>query len=678
MGRPRLATLKPEQDLIKGRRQRADAAEITLPPVATPLERQKALDDPIFFVEYCCGCALKHKIPPALQEFVLGAVESAKKGGTSLVVLPRGTGKTTLLSCALLYCIVKRLVRFPVAVGANQAAANQILRNILAIIENSPQMLECFPELAYPIRECEGRWQRASLQHIKGVRTNVRFNADRIHLPDIGTNRGATIVARGAGSSVRGLVDTDGSRPDWVIGDDLQKASTARSETQLDRLEKYLLEDIRGLSGSDTPLAVYIAATPLAPNDIVDRLSRRPDVRTVRKPLVSSWPKNTKLWDEWTQKYYADVAGNTSTATEFYAANRAEMDVGAEVLDPLAYPPTMLSALERAYSLKAQMGEQAFRQEYLLEVPKLSKSLALDAAEVSKRLSNVPRYIVPSECKALVASIDVGTATAIHVAVVAYGPGQIASVIDAYRFPERGRLLDKNLPEPQLDAMLTKALVGVIANLTAPGRYRTEATGKPMPITAIAVDRGYRTQVVDNVARYFQRKRINVCPCKGVSNGYYRPTKQTIGKADNIDCREYDGVRWYGYNADVLKLQVLTAFQGEPMTRGSLSLFGSDPAAVYPIAQEIAGEQLLEILTGHYGQTYRWAPSSVGVGNHYLDTLVLNLGMATWLRFRSAESVESMVSTEQKPKAETEKPENKAVQLLGRHLHKRPKIRIKR
>ena len=645
MSRGVRGTARPDRSNINSRMRHEDAAEIVIPAAETPDERERCLADPVYFSEHCCACALKHPIPPKLRAFVNEIVRSAKQGGNVLVVLPRGIGKTTLLSCSLLYCVCARIIRFPVLVGCSQLAANSILHNILATIESSDPLLWCFPEIAFPIRDGAGRWQRFAHQHVRGRRTNVVTNHDKLHLPDL-DERGATIVARGAGAAVRGLVDADGSRPDWVLIDDPQKPSTARSDTQLDALEKYILEDLRGLAGGDSTISLFVAATPLAPNDIVDRLSKRPDFKVVRMPLVSSWPDNKALWEEYTRLLYGDLVNGTKASHDYYLANRPAMDAGGEVLDPLAYPPTLSSAIERAYYLKATMGDDAYKQEYQLETRTRSTTLRLDAAEVSRRLSLVPRRIVPAECKAIVATIDVGTDSGLHIAVTAYGPGQLASIVDAYRYPDSGPLLPRNLPDAQLDQALTKALVGVVANLCARGRYRHECTGKPIALSAIGIDRGYRTQTIDRVCAYYQRKRINCYALKGVSNQNYRPTRATIGRADDIDLRDYDGVRWMAYNADTLKVQALSAFEGEPLTAGALSLWGDNSADVYAAAQEIAGEQLLECLASKYGQTYRWAPSSVGAQNHYLDAVTMNLGLANWLRYRQPATVQQIADSD--------------------------------
>lgn len=629
------------------RRLHEDAAEIHIDPITDPVSRAKALADPVFFVEHCCAQTLRHQVPPALQDFIRQIVTSVKGGGNMMAVLGRGTGKTTLLTDTLLWCIVTGLVHFPVVVAANQQAANNIVRNLWKIVETSQPLHECFPELTSPVRALNGRHQRCASQHIGGVRTNLKFSASQIHFGDVNGVPGASVVARGSGASVRGLLDAStGQRPDFVFLDDPQKkASIARSQTQLDQLQEYIDSDLRGLGGSDASISIFIAATPMAPGDIVDRLSRRPDVMTIRRPLVSSWPKRTDLWENYTDLLYGDLADNTDNAHQFYLAHKSEMDDGAEVIDPLAYPPTMASAIERVYYLKATMAD-GFNQEYMLTPSAEKESIALDATEVSKKLSLVPHRIVPADCSVIIAAIDVGTATALHVTVTAYGRHQKAAVIDAYRFPEEGRLLPKNLPQDQADVLLTKALVGVVANLVAPGRYRQEGTGKTVPVTAVAIDRGYRTNVVDNVAAYFNRRRIAVYPAKGFANQQYRPNRYTIGKAKDVDLREDATRRFLAYNADTLKVLVLTAFQGEPLTTGSLCLWGSESGKVYKVATQIAGEKLSERIETFRGTLYRFVPSSIGAQNHVLDSLVMNIGLATWLRYREPDAMKNIVETQ--------------------------------
>ncbi len=657
---PKPDPTKLDQTTVKAQRRREDACEITIPAVADSASRARALADPIFFVEHCCKGTLRHALPAALKDFVLQIVQSAKSGGNVLVALPRGSGKTTILQDTLLYCIVADLVKFPVIVASTQTAANSILRNIWNTVENSDEMYDCFPELCHPVRCVDGRHQRCALQTYKKERTNIRLSASELHFADIDGKMGATLVGRGAGGSVRGLLAPNGTRPDWVLIDDPQKAKTARSAAQLDALERYITEDIRGLAGSDNTISVFCAATPIAPGDIVERLAKRNDVVTVKKPLISKWPTSKELWEEYTTLLYGDLSCGTTQAHDFYDANRQAMDDGAEVLDPLAFPPNMSSAVERVYYLKATMGEEAFNQEYLLNPPAQQESLALDATEVSNRLSHVAHRTVPAECSVLLASIDVGTATALHVTVAAYGRQQKAAIVDAYRFPDEGRLGPKDIPQEQSDKILSKALVGVITNLIAPGRYRKEVTGKAIPITAIAIDRGFRTTIVDSVAAYFIRRGVYVVPTKGFPNTHYRPSKVTVGKAENCDLRDFgDGMpRWLAYNADTLKVQVMKAFRGEPLTTGSLCLWGNEPSKVFRVAQEIAGEKLIEVYRSVRGDVYRWAMGAIGIGNHFLDTAVINLALAEWLRYRQSGPIQALDVAETQSVVEAE-PETK-------------------
>lgn len=658
------------------RRNHEDAAEITIDPIADPGRRAKALADPVYFAEYCCKQTLRHTLPQALQDFCRQIVTSVRTGANCLAVLPRGAGKTTILTDTLLYCIVSGLVRFPVIVAANQQAANNILKNLWKIVETSEELHRCFPELTCPVRALAGKYQRAASQHIGGVRTNIRFSASQIHFGDVSGIQGATIVARGSGGSVRGLLDSSGQRPDFIFLDDPQKASSARSSTQLDALENYINADLRGLGGSDSQISIFITATPLAPGDIVERLSRRSDVLTIRNPLVSQWPADKGQWEEYTNLLYSDLADGTDTAHQYYLANRAEMDKGAEVLDPLAYPPNMSSAIERAYYLKATMGDDAFRQEFLLQPPAEKEQIALDPVETSKRLSLVPQRVVPADCSVVLAAIDVGTATALHTSVIAFGRHQKAALIDAYRYPDNGRLIPKGIPQDQADALLARAIIGVISNLVAVGRYRQEATGKPVPVTAVAIDRGFRTTVVDQVAAYFARRRITVFPAKGFSNPQYRPNRYTIGRAESVDLRLDENRRYLAYNADTLKALVLQAFKGEPLTTGSLCLWGDEPSKVYRVAAEIAGEKLAEKLESTRGTVYRYAPSSVGAQNHYLDAVTMCIALATWLRYRQPDSLKSLVDNRQTQPKDTEQQPIPATPANRRRIRRRAIIKL--
>lgn len=96
-----------------------------------------------------------------------------------------------------------------------------------------------------------------------------------------------------------------------------------------------------------------------------------------------------------------------AAATEFYRANRAEMDRGAEVAWPARHRPDELSALQHAMTLRCD-DPVSFAAEYQNEpVTETGEAAELDPDAVAARLTRLPRGTVPGWASRVTAFVDV-------------------------------------------------------------------------------------------------------------------------------------------------------------------------------------------------------------------------------------------------------------------------------
>lgn len=173
-------------------------------------------------------------------------------GVRAVVGAPRGSGKSTVgLTLLPIVAAVRLSHRFAVVLRAKEDDAVTTVEGIRAILTARPDLLDAYPWLR-PVNRERGELRLAG---------------------------GLVILARGAGSAIRGLTRTVGGRavrPDLVVCDDLETEESARSKLQTDRLEEWLLSVVGQLGGPPgdvdaQPLDVVWIGTTLEPEAVTAR-----------------------------------------------------------------------------------------------------------------------------------------------------------------------------------------------------------------------------------------------------------------------------------------------------------------------------------------------------------------------------------------------------------------------
>ena len=186
--------------------------------------------------------------------------ERGQYGGDQAIAAPRGEGKTSIVQCVTIYCVMHGILSFPLIAAATGPNAEQILANIKYQLERNQALADDYPEICDPILALDGTAQRGATQTANGKRTFLKWAQDYIVLPTVrvpdhwdqrlrpgqlSLGSGAVITTRGLDSAIRGvLVGT--KRPDLVIIDDPETRDSARSGVQTDLRARTIEADLAG------------------------------------------------------------------------------------------------------------------------------------------------------------------------------------------------------------------------------------------------------------------------------------------------------------------------------------------------------------------------------------------------------------------------------------------------
>lgn len=166
------------------------------------------------------------------------------------------------------------------------------------------------------------------------------------------------MTVRGVTSGIRGLKHGT-MRPTMVLLDDLQTSETAENPESVQKLVDIINKDIIPLAGKQR-LSILQTATPIEPDDLVDRLKHDKSWVTTSYPAIMKYPTDydseQSLWKKYFELFDKELAQETShkESLEFYKQNRAKMDEGSEVFNPSRYTASdgHISAIQKLLELK--------------------------------------------------------------------------------------------------------------------------------------------------------------------------------------------------------------------------------------------------------------------------------------------------------------------------------------
>ena len=253
------------------------------------------------------------------------------RGKKVAIAAPRDFGKSTMITLIyILYCICYEKERFIVIISNTASQAMKILENVKKELTENTRLKEDFPEICEVDKKPKPpRWTQTGII----TRNNIE------------------VLALGSEQQIRGR--KHGShRPTLVIADDLEDAENTFSEETNEKRKEWFSKSVLKVGSEGTNFLIIgnlhhprsMLAEYVAPDLNISWTKR------IYKALITG-PINMALWEKWRNIYQGKERFNGSigpkVARQFYEANRASMDEGAELIWPVEVEPDPFNGNER-------------------------------------------------------------------------------------------------------------------------------------------------------------------------------------------------------------------------------------------------------------------------------------------------------------------------------------------
>lgn len=627
-----------------------DVGEI--PAVANPARRAAAEGHlRTFLLTY-----LAHWFPKPFspdQEDLIDEIQHVgDEGGLKAYALPRGSGKTTICEGSVLWAALKGRRRFIAFIGASRDGASESLDTLKGELETNDLLAADWPEVCAPIRKLEGIANRCAGQHHQGQRTYIQWSGTTLVLPTIAGSRasGVVICVRGITGRIRGMkfrrADGTLARPDLAIIDDPQTDASAHSELLCGKRLKTVTQAILGLPGPGEKIAALMPCTIIVPGDmaaqILDR-TKHPEWHGVVRKLIYDFPTRQDLWDQYADIRRRDMqaGGDGAPATEFYRANRADMDRGGRVAWEARFEPGELSALQNAMNLLIDRGEEAFAAEYQ-NAPQVREETDTELATVEQietKVNGLARGVVPLAATKLTAFIDVQHSL-LYWLVTAWRDDFTGAIIDYGAFPDQGRghfqlrgarkTLAKAFPGMSTAAAVLAGLDALVGQMLA-RRFDIEGGGQGF-IERLLIDSKDGTLSAELIefcrnhpqaARIFPSEGKGIGPADTPMHQYKVQPGEKIGDHWLLKKATKQAARKIVIDTNYWKTFVHARLLAPVGDKGCLTLFGLKKKTDHRLlAEHLHGEKPERIRhekTGRTGDV--WKLKSHKPDNHWLDGL---------------------------------------------------------
>lgn len=431
----------------------AAAQEIgPLPEPEHPQRRERCSRDNLLFAETYFPKTFYLPWAPYQRTMMDRFQEAIMDGGKECHAVRRGGLKSTCARASTIWAAVNGHLKFPVLVGATEKKAKEHRKNMFDMLASSELLLRDYPELL-PLML---KWRQPKKSYRLDGRiltVQVKDDMGRIVFPDIyGAPSCQTHVAPFSidATDVSGLayVDRFGVtiRPDGIIYDDVQTPQSARSPSQTDEREHRITTTFAGLKGLGQKMAEIMVCTVRNHDCLTMRFvnrERHPDWAGELHKSILKMPDRMDLWEIYKQKLSGgrNPAEGKQQAQEYYAANRAAMDEGAEVAWEYDKQPEEISALQSLMTIWA-LDVGFFRCEIQQEgeVPVNTSGLKLDSQALLARVSGIDRGEIPDKSSYLTAFIDSQDAVLFWM-VVAWAKDCSGWIVDYGTWPDQGRAM---------------------------------------------------------------------------------------------------------------------------------------------------------------------------------------------------------------------------------------------
>ncbi len=348
-------------------------------------------------------------------------------GGKVCKAEPRGFGKTTRTTNAALWAALYGHRKMVPVFSSSLAKSRTIMDRWKQELNGNDLLFWMFPDLIWPLRALENRYQRSATQTFRGELTQTSWTSDRIVLPTIAGERGSGSILLGLPlKSCRGATHTNSEgevqRPELVLLDDVQRDEDASNPNTVAKLDDLIEHGAMLLGGHSKSIASVMSCTVRQSRDLSERYLSKPGWRRVRyKMLVSRATLEEKHWfgkykdirHSFDPESSDDCERAKRDSLKYYRKNRRAMDDGAVASWKWAFAwadeePTEISAIQHAYNIIIDSGESVFACECQNEPLREKHAIdLLTVEEIMGKQSHTPRGIVPKGHSVVTAMIDV-------------------------------------------------------------------------------------------------------------------------------------------------------------------------------------------------------------------------------------------------------------------------------
>jgi hypothetical protein len=569
---------------------------------------------------------------------VLNKISMAvNNGGMFSLAMARGGGKTTILKWALLYVMLTGARKYVMVISATDESAKEFLEFVRMQTLESEGLYLHYPHVCEYVRKTEDKAMKARHQlWIHGERSGITWSVKKLIFPSVTnegqkkpdgslitakeakpySSNGAILEVRGLTGAIRGKSKDYKSgkvlRPEFVILDDPQTRESAESPPQCAMRERIITGDVLGLAGPRKRIAAVMPCTIIRKGDLADRFldhAQHPEWQGEVCRLVNKWPDaQDTLWKEY-ERIYREETGEGrgfGVATDYYKANRAAMDAGAEVSWEHRVRDGEISALQTAENLRIETGAQ-FWAEYQNDPQDLIEATyRLEAADIRTHQAPWPRFVVPDLATTLVAATDINrTHGGLHWVLVSFDQQMTAHVVVYGRWPESGEVWPKNAPVGVRQGLIFAELTRLAKHIAILPLTKQGVHVRPH---RLMIDRGYEPEVVHRFCAQ-GGPPFPMIPCRGYSSLKSRARKDSLVGPVRENCHRSKSQfgDFVAFNADAVREQMQRAWMGDAGAPGCATLYQSDPLQHVSFSDHLCAEVLIKKDLTDLGMRYLWA-----------------------------------------------------------------------
>ena len=637
-------------NLERQREYLAKRRDVTYGPPECEARRTRMERDPEKWLRYYLADTFYQPFAPVHKSYIRDLSYIVEHGGWKSVVLPRGSGKTTIAQGMAFLSTLTGKTQYAVMIACDSTSAKNLLQSFKTWLLWNDRLAADYPEVVAPIRHSKGIPQATNSMTAFGEPIYLKWTSEIVILPnaprvDAKGNRtpaasaNAVIDCDGITGSIRGrkaeLPDGRTLRPDLAIVDDPQTAESARAPLQVRRRLETIKSDVALLAGPGKDMRIIVPATIIERNDLADEISdpaRSPDFIGERYPFFISMPENMELWEDYNAARVAGLEARDGgkSAKAFYRANRKELDKGAKVVWPTRHGDNSISGIQWGMDQYFKLGPKSFFSELQGQPIQEDVELTIEKLDILKCEIELARMRIPEAPIAVTAFIDCNPRTSgLHWSIVSFHPHMTPHTAAYGRYPKRGTLVPKGASDSQEEAMLFEGLRVVCSELAA---CRLIADGEPTPskIDILLIDMGYKPEVVRGFCKAASLP-FQIHPDGGRGSSKYYDQGNTVVRARQHvhQRRNASREKYLLHNADAIRETAQRSFVAGAGCPGGMSIH-KGPAMHEEFAEHIASTKLMDKAQGEKGVLYKWGRVP-GSEDHWLDCIVGCYAGAYWL-----------------------------------------------